>query len=404
MKGRPKAKGQRSKQSASVAQALLPARRRTRPEGGPEQVGGLPGPDERHAIATAVERWFRKNKRPLPWREAYEPWHVWVSEVMAQQTRMEVAVARFPEFVARFPTIASMAAAVESDVLAAWSGLGYYRRARMLHRGARDVIARFGGELPADVEALRSIPGIGRYTAGSIGSIAFGLPAAIVDGNVARVVARLDMIEAPLKSTSLERRAWELAEALVRAARRPRDFNQGLMELGARVCTPRRPSCGECPLAAHCRAFEAGRVDDFPVRTVTDRPVAVTIPVYVFTDSSGRVLFRRGEGKLMHDMLHLPHRSDALYTHPLRISRPGPVVGTVKHSITSRRITFEIYCPEVGARAVSDAPGEWLWLSPAELSQHAHPSYVTKVLKVVLGERREAGGDERAGKPVRSRR
>ncbi|MGK2856730.1 MAG: A/G-specific adenine glycosylase [Thermoanaerobaculia bacterium] len=353
-------------------------------------MDGSPGPDQRHAIATAVERWFRANKRPLPWREAYEPWHVWISEVMAQQTRMEVVVARFPGFVARFPTIESMADATESDVVAAWSGLGYYRRARMLHRGAREVMSRFAGELPADVDSLRSIPGVGRYTAGSIASIAFELPAAIVDGNVARVVARLDMIDVPLGSGAFEKRAWELAEALVRAARRPRDFNQGLMELGARVCTPRNPRCDECPLTKHCLAFAAGRVEEFPVRVAAQRPVAVTIPLYVFTDSSGRVLFRRGEGRLMRDMLHLPHGSDALYPHPLKISRPGPIVGTVKHSITSRRISFEIHCPARSAMTVADAPGEWLWLAPEELSNHAHPSYVAKVLKL-LGEKQARG-------------
>ncbi|MCM2315738.1 MAG: A/G-specific adenine glycosylase [Thermoanaerobaculia bacterium] len=368
MTGRPEAKGQRSKQTRVSR-----------------------GSDQWRAIASLVERWFRANKRPLPWREAYEPWHVWVSEVMAQQTRMDVVVARFPELVARFPTIESMARASEADVVAAWSGLGYYRRARMLHRGACEVMSRFGGELPAAVEALRSIPGVGRYTAGSIGSIAFGLPAAIVDGNVARVVARLDMIDAPLKSGALEKRAWELAEALVGAARRPRDFNQGLMELGARVCTPQNPACDGCPLTAYCRAFEANRVEEFPVRVATKRPVDVAIPLYVFTDKSGRVLFRRGEGKLMHDMLHLPHGSDALYPHPLKISKPGPVVGTVKHSITSRRITFEVHCPAPGAKAVADAPGEWLWLAPEELASHAHPSYVRKALQLIAALRATEG-------------
>jgi len=338
------------------------------------------------AIARGVERWFRTNARELPWRDAYVPWHVWISEVMAQQTRMEVVVARFPEFVARFPTIESMARASEGDVLAAWSGLGYYRRARLLHRGAREVMERFAGELPADVEALRSIPGIGRYSAGSIASVAFGVRAAIVDGNVARVVSRLDMIDAAWKSGALERRAWEIAEALVAEAKSPRDFNQGLMELGASVCTPRSPSCGACPLSAHCGAFLAGRVADFPVRGAKSVVTDLTIPLYVISDRKGRVLFRRGEGKVMHGMLHLPQGSDALYPQPLRIARPGPVAGTVRHSITSRRIAFEVYTPAASSLGrVADAPGEWIWLAPGELARHAHPSYVRKALELVFG-------------------
>jgi A/G-specific adenine glycosylase len=305
---------------------------------------------------------------------------------MAQQTRMEVVVARFPEFVAKFPTIEAMAHASEGDVLAAWSGLGYYRRARMLHRGSREVMERFGGELPADLVALRSIPGIGRYSAGSIASVAFGLRAAIVDGNVARVASRLDMIGAPWKSGALERRAWEIAEALVAEAKSPRDFNQGLMELGASVCTPRNPSCGACPLSARCGAFLAGRADEFPLRAAKSVVVELTIPLYVISDRKGRVLFRREHGKLMHGMLHLPQGSDALYPQPLRIAKPGPVTGTVRHSITSRRIAFEVHTPGPSSLGrVADSPGDWIWLAPEELSRHAHPSYVRKALALVFG-------------------
>jgi A/G-specific adenine glycosylase len=290
-----------------------------------------------------------------------------------------------------------MAQASENDVVAAWSGLGYYRRARMLHRGAREVMARFGGELPADLEALRSIPGIGRYSAGSIASVAFGLRAAIVDGNVARVASRLDMIDAPWKSGALERRAWQIAEGLVREAKRPGDLNQGLMELGARVCTPRKPACDECPLSAHCRAFGAGRAGEYPVSAAKTAVTDLTIPLYVISDGNGRILFRRGEGKLMHGMLHLPHGNDALFSDPLRVAKPGPVVGTVKHSITNRRITFEVHRPAARALGrVADMPGEWLWLAPDELARHAHPSYVAKVIAMSCAVRGPEGAGARA--------
>lgn len=338
------------------------------------------------AIVQGVERWFRANARELPWRDEYRPWHVWISEVMAQQTRMEVVVARFTDFVARFPTIESMARASEADVVTAWSGLGYYRRARMLHRGAREVMRRFAGELPADVDALRSIPGIGRYSAGSIASVAFGIRAAIVDGNVARVASRLDSIDAPWRSGALERRAWEIAGALVAEAKSPRDFNQGLMELGASVCTPRNPACGACPLPAHCRAFQEGKAADYPIAAAKGAVTDLTIPLYVISDGAGRVLLRREAGKLMHGMLHLPQGTEALFPHPLKISSPGPIVGTVRHSITTRKIAFEIFTPSPSASGrISDTPGEWLWLAPAELARHPHPSYVRKALDLVFG-------------------
>ncbi|MBI2214170.1 MAG: A/G-specific adenine glycosylase [Acidobacteria bacterium] len=405
MRGRSKVIGQRSKQADGGPEAN--GQRRERAKGRPAaggrraqqvrvrlgspratEAGALDGRGalDYRAIARAVETWFRANARELPWRDAYTPWHVWIAEVMAQQTRMEVVVGRFPEFVARFPTIESMARAAESDVVAAWSGLGYYRRARLLYRGAREVIDRFDGELPADADALRSISGIGRYSAGSIASVAFNLRAAIVDGNVARVVARLDAIEAPWKSGALERRAWELAEALVREAKSPRHFNQGLMELGASVCTPRNPACGDCPLAVYCRAKQADRAGDYPRRAAKVEVTEMTIPLFVIADEQGRILFRRGEGSLMNGMLHLPHGSAAIYADPLRIAEPGPVVGTVKHSITNRRITFEIHTPVASSMGrLADAPGEWHWLAPRELASHAHPSYVRKALELLFG-------------------
>src|SRR3954454_11293410 len=202
------------------------------------------GPSKIKYTTRAIERWFAANQRPLPWRESYDPYRVWVSEVMLQQTRMEVVLGYYERFIARFPTVADLAQASLDEVTAAWSGLGYYRRARMLRDGAIDVMTRFNGVIPKGVDELMTISGIGRYTAGAIASIAYGRRAAIVDGNVARIVARLFAIEAPLTSPALMRDAWMRADELVAASKSPRDFNQGLMELGALVCTPRNPACG----------------------------------------------------------------------------------------------------------------------------------------------------------------
>src|SRR5687768_10022801 len=176
-------------------------------------TAGLQAPDPKR-IARAIERWFRAHQRPLPWRKTYDPWQVWVSEVMLQQTRMEVVLPYFERFIERFPTVASAANASEQEVMAAWSGLGYYGRAKMLRAGAVEVMARFGGRIPSTVDELQTIPGIGRYTAGAIASVAWNQHAPIVDGNVARIVSRLFAIGEPVGSPALMRASWVRAEEL----------------------------------------------------------------------------------------------------------------------------------------------------------------------------------------------
>jgi A/G-specific adenine glycosylase len=323
----------------------------------------------------AIERWFRRHQRPLPWRRTYDPYHVWVSEVMAQQTRMEVVVPYFERFTATFPAVETLAAATLDEVTAAWSGLGYYRRARMLRDGAIDVCQRFGGTLPSDVETLLTIPGIGPYTAGAIASIAFDRRAAIVDGNVARVVARIFAIDAALGSPALQREAWKRAEELVAAGKSPRMLNQGLMELGAMVCTPRNPSCLVCPIASHC----ATRSDALPQPKAPQATRELHIPLYLVLDRRGRVLMRREPGKLMTAMFHLPHGNAALFDgKPLAVSG-ATVVGTFRHTVTNRRITFELF------RARARRVAGYEWIDPATLATVPHPSYVRKALELASG-------------------
>ncbi|HXH38805.1 MAG TPA: A/G-specific adenine glycosylase [Thermoanaerobaculia bacterium] len=330
-------------------------------------------------LVTRTESWFHKNQRRLPWRDGYDPYSVWVSEVMLQQTRMEVVLGYFERFMTRFPSVAALARASVHDVTAAWSGLGYYRRARMLRDGAIDVVTRFGGTIPKTVDELVSIAGIGRYTAGAIASIAHGRRAPIVDGNITRIVARLFSINAPLGSPALMREVWLRAEEMVAASKSPRDFNQGLMELGALVCTPRNPSCDRCPLRSQCEAFGSGRVDELPrpkAKTVT-RELRITL--YLVTDRDGRVLMRRESGRLMRDMYHLPHGDTALLTGtPLRIGAAAPV-GTFRHTVTNRRITFEVFTV---ARRPRARGSEYSWIDPASLAGIPHPSYVRKALRL----------------------
>jgi A/G-specific adenine glycosylase len=330
-------------------------------------------------LASLAENWFRKHQRPLPWRAAYDPYGVWVSEVMLQQTRMEVVLGYYERFMTRFPNVAALAAASFDDVTSAWSGLGYYRRARMLRDGAIDVMTRFGGVIPATVGELMTIAGIGRYTAGAIASIAHGQRAPIVDGNVARIVARLFAMEAPLASPALMREAWIRAEELVAASKSPRDFNQGLMELGALVCTPRNPSCLHCPLRRHCAAYISDRVDELPHPKAKLATREMRIPLYLVTDRTGRVLMRRESGQLMCGMFHLPHGDTTLLTGtPLRVIA-GVTLGTFRHTVTNRRITFEVFAV---ARRPRARGREYAWIDPASLGAIPHPSYVRKALRL----------------------
>jgi len=236
---------------------------------GPSKAWSVP-----RAIVPTIAAWFRLNARPLPWREpdpanplARNPYHSLVSEFMLQQTQVSRVLEKFDPFLARFPTIQSLAAAEIGDVLAEWSGLGYYRRARHLHSAAREVVSRFGGVIPQRVEDLLTLPGIGRYTAGAIASLVHGQPAPIVDGNVMRVFLRVAGRDTPQDSPATRTWAWEQAQSLVESAANTKTcaaFNEGLMELGARVCTPGAPRCDQCPITRQCAAFKLGLQSTIP--------------------------------------------------------------------------------------------------------------------------------------------
>ena len=207
------------------------------------------------ALRTRLLEWYRENRRDLPWRGSTDPYAIWVSEIMLQQTRVAVVVERYQAFVARFPTLVSLALAPEQEVLALWSGLGYYRRARMLHKAAQFVAGNLAGNLPAKTGELRKLPGIGAYTAAAVASIAHGEAVAVVDGNVERVLCRLAGWQPGSRKgggAELRRKIEDLAQRLLDRAR-PGDFNQAMMDLGAMVCTPRNPQCLICPLAADCQ-------------------------------------------------------------------------------------------------------------------------------------------------------
>ena len=222
--------------------------------------------DRREPIADCLLAWFAGQARDLPWRRDRDPYRVWVSEVMLQQTRVETVIPYFERFVARFPDVGALAEADLDDVLKAWEGLGYYRRARNLKKGAEQIVRDGGAALPTDYEGVSALPGVGRYTAGAICSVAFGQPRPVVDGNVRRVLCRLGAVDAAPRSREVDRWMWATAEALL-PQDHPGPFNESLMELGATVCTPRIPSCGLCPIAAHCDGLATSDPTAFPAAT-----------------------------------------------------------------------------------------------------------------------------------------
>jgi len=224
--------------------------------------------------------WYDKIARDLPWRHTRDPYAIWVSEVMLQQTRVETVIPYYQRFLESFPTPRALAEADEDSVLSHWSGLGYYRRARLLHAGVQEVVARYAGAVPEDADARRALPGVGPYTAGAIGSIAFDKEEPIVDGNVTRVLARLFRIDTPVGASVTTRRLWKEAARLV-PGERPGVFNQALMELGATVCTRTQPGCEACPLAKECEAHGHGEVDRFPIPRVRKAPSEVQLAAVI---------------------------------------------------------------------------------------------------------------------------
>jgi len=244
--------------------------------------------------------WFRAHRRELPWRAYGDAYRVWVAEIMLQQTRIAAVMPYYERFLAKFPTVEALAGAAQDDVLKLWSGLGYYSRARNLHRAAQEIVARHGGEFPRTLDAALALPGIGRYTAAAVLSIAYDAPLAVLDGNVARVFARLGAIRGDLR----EPRRWrELADAAqehlapkLPAHAAPGDWNQALMELGETVCTPQIPRCGACPVARWCQAHARGLTREIPAPRKKRAPVRVRIAAAILRDARGRTLLVQDPG------------------------------------------------------------------------------------------------------------
>lgn len=341
--------------------------------------------------------WYDRHRRELPWRRDQDPYRVWLSEVMLQQTRVDVVIPYYERFLERFPSVKELAAAPVDDVLALWSGLGYYRRARQLHAAACRI-AEEG--FPADAAGWQGLPGVGAYTAAAVASITSGEVVPVLDGNVERVLSRWLALEGDPKRVA-QRRVLEEAAAGMLDVSRPGDSNQALMELGATICTPTAPDCGACPLEEGCAAREAGRQEEYPPPRVRRRPVKMRRVVAVVERESRRLLFRRSEGEeLLAGTWELPWAAadggaegdgvaEELSKRYGGRWRLGERVATVRHSITHRALEVEVRRGELLGGSDLGEGVEAGWWAQRELGGLALSSLVRKVFSVV-----EANGGE----------
>lgn len=340
--------------------------------------------------------WYEAHRRDLPWRRASDPYAVWVSEVMLQQTRVSVVVDYFDRWMERFPTLERLARASEDEVLHVWQGLGYYSRARRLRQGAEYVCREHGGVLPSDVPTLLTIPGIGPYSAGAIASIAYGVRTPLVDGNVIRVLCRLFALRGDPTKAALNRTLWLLAGQLVPEGRAA-DFNQGLMELGATVCTPRKPRCATCPLRRPCRALATEAVEELPETP----PRAETTSV-----ETAAALIERGGRWLVVQLPPAAPRWPGMWTFPT-VELQGeetPLDGArraaqhwaglavdavsewtaLRHQVTRYRITLHaVRCARPQGRSVAGEGARLAWKSLEELPGLAMPAAQRRLARLL---------------------
>jgi A/G-specific adenine glycosylase len=337
-------------------------------------------------FSRALLAFFDAGARDLPWRRSPSAYHTLVSELMLQQTVVATVIPYFNRFVARFPSIAALAAADEGDVLAAWSGLGYYSRGRNLHRAARLVMERHAGALPADETALRALPGVGPYTAAAIAAIAFGIRTFPLDGNGARVFARVFAEGEAIDRPAVRERLRAGAAAIV-PADRPGDFAQAVMDLGATVCTPTSPRCPSCPVLRHCQAHQSGRQSQLPVRLQKAAKVVVQL-VCAAVERKGQVLLvRRPAGTLLGGTFALPASPGqdaaaavrAAEEAGLQVQGAPKMLGAIRHIFTHRDVTATVF----RVRARGQGPAQGRWLGQDEHDQIALSSFTRKTLALL---------------------
>jgi A/G-specific adenine glycosylase len=349
-------------------------------------------PALRLSLQRSLLAWYRSQARDLPWRRTHDPYAIWVSEIMLQQTQVETVIPYYRRFLRACPTVADLAAASEERVLKLWEGLGYYRRARHLHAAAKLVMGPLAGKLPTHAQAWLALPGVGAYTAGAIASIALGEPAPILDGNVKRVLSRVFTVGGVLERRGTLEKLWALAGALV-PSRSPGDFNQALMELGALVCRADDPRCPDCPVKKNCRAWASGDPERWP-RPTAGKPRPHKQMVAGLLQSAGKTLLgQRPEGGLLGGLWELPggelkagesktQALERLFLEKLGVEvAAGAVVGRVEHAYTHFSLTLHVL-RAVLIRGVPRAHFHQAlrWVTPRERARLAVPLADRKVL------------------------
>jgi A/G-specific adenine glycosylase len=345
------------------------------------------------AVSDALLAWYDRHARVLPWRVSPkarargvkpDPYRVWLSEVMLQQTTVAAVKPYFDEFIARWPTVADLARASREDVMKAWAGLGYYARARNLKACAEVVTSEYDGQFPDTVAGLKALPGIGDYTAAAIAAIAFDIPAAVVDGNIERVIARLGLIKTPLPAAKTEIRA---RQAELTPQIRAGDYAQAMMDLGATICTPKRPACVLCPLAGECAAYRGGRQEEFPRRAAKMERPTRRGAAFVAVRTDGAVLLRRrGDNGLLGGMSEVPGTAWESDRGPSSGDPPFAAhwrkVGTVVHVFTHFRLELDVF--RAGGIRTGEAPAGCWWSGPGDLPGEALPSVMRKAIEAAL--------------------
>ncbi len=333
-------------------------------------------------LAQNLLNWYHKHARKLPWRGLENPYAIWVSEIMLQQTRVDTVIPYYQRWMARFPDVHSLAQASQQEALNLWEGLGYYSRARNLHRAAQWLVEHNNGKLPADAAELRRLPGVGRYTAAAIASIAFGLDEPALDGNIRRVMARLYNLSEPGRSTAGEKKLWSwVAENLPPG--RAADYNQALMELGALICTPHAPQCDCCPVAACCQARAAGVQEQRPVRKAKKTPPHYTVTAAVIQRNGHTLIAQRRQGGLLGGMWEFPggkqEPGETLHTCLKREIREelgveikiGAPCGVYEHTYSHFRVTLHAFSASLLAGEPQALDHTALrWVAPKEMAEY----------------------------------
>jgi A/G-specific adenine glycosylase len=344
--------------------------------------------------------WFKAEQRDLPWRKDQDPYKVWVSEIMLQQTRVDTVIPYFNRFIEWFPTIEDLASAEEDKVLKAWEGLGYYSRVRNLQSAVKEVNEKYNGEVPNTPDEIAGLKGVGPYTAGAILSIAYGMPEPAVDGNVMRVLSRiLSLWEDIAKQSS--RKIFEKAVRVLISHKDPSAFNQALMELGALICTPTSPSCLLCPVRDHCQAFEEGVQNELPIKTKKSKPRKVQLAAVILTDIFGKIVIHKRPSKgLLANLwefpnveIHHPLQSgreqiSELFTQTfnLRLSLEKNIV-QIEHVFSHLVWDILVYTGKINTGFVES--NEWKLVSFKEMNEYTFPVSYQKMLKLYLENQKE---------------